>query len=157
MPAYNPPIGTAPSKSNTGYKAVFGVDPANLSPPSINYFAELKRYKITFGDRPEVDQTTLQSPNYTEEFLPGPTKPGVIEFSGNAIGDTTQLSLDALLGEQNACPFEIQAAMQGGTKTLIITGMGYLASHDLGDFEIGKITPFSAKFQMTGPYVRTVT
>lgn len=147
---------TYKGKGTVGYGATFGVDPAAGSPPSIVVFVNIKSFEIDYGDRPKVTITHLLSPNFTEELVPGPTMPGTITFSGDSIGDVTQLELDTLQALLTSVPFQIVGSMQQGAKTVTITGFGYLESHKEGPFEIGKPVEISGKFQMTGPYVKTV-
>jgi len=94
------------SKANTGYKATFGIGDS-ASPIDYTVMAELASIKPSNFSIPAIDTTHLQSPNATEEMIPGLIKPGTIALSGNFTGDTSQLNISQLAQTQSVFPWKI--------------------------------------------------
>ena len=105
---------------------------------------------------PEISTTHLLSPSNTEEFVPGMIKPGKVQFSGNFIGDASQLQVTTLAQAQNIFAFSIVAPVQRLSKTYTFLGNAFVAGYKPGPFENNKAIEFSAELQMTGAYTETV-
>lgn len=82
-------------------------------------------------------------------------KPGKTEFTGNFIGDTTQLNITTLAQNQTIFPFQLIAPVQRSTKTFTLTGNGFISSLKYGPFENNKSVDFSTSIQQTGVYTQT--
>src|SRR6202044_2196311 len=145
---FTPPT-TTPSVAQTGYLAVFNIGTL-ASPPVYSNIAEVRSFSSDPITMAEVPTTTLLSPNNTEEFIPSMLKPGKTEFSGNFIGDTTQLNITTLAQNQTIFPFQLIAPVQRSTKTFTMTGNGFISSLKYGPFENNKAVDFSTSIQQTG-------
>src|ERR1700679_3262610 len=94
------------SKANTGYKATFGIGDS-ASPIDYTPMAELASIKPSNFTIPAIDTTHLQSPNATEEMIPGLIKPGAIAITGNFTGDSSQLNIGQLAQSQAIFPWKV--------------------------------------------------
>lgn len=150
---FTPPT-TYASQANTGYLAEFLVG-TTASPPVYTAIAEVRSFSADPISMAEVPTTHLLSMNNTEEFIPSMIKPGKVEFSGNFIGDTTQLNITTLAQAQTIFPFEILAPVQRNSKTFTLVGTGFISTLKYGPFEINKAVDFSASFQQTGSYTQS--
>jgi hypothetical protein len=146
---------TGASVANDGYLAVFKIGAG--SPTTYTAITEIKSFNADPMSVSEVACTHLLSPSNTEEFVPSMIKPGKITFSGNLIGDASQLSIMTLAQAQTIFPFQIIAPVQRKTKTYTGSGSGFIASYKIGPFENGKAIEISGEVQMTGPYTEVVT
>src|SRR5580658_11032914 len=99
-----------PSLANSGYGATFSVGD-NASPIDFTAVAEIATINKKNFSFPSIDTTHLQSPNRTEEMIPGLLKPGTVEMTGNFIGDATQLQFVALAEAGLPFNFKITAPM----------------------------------------------
>ena len=144
------PPSTYASKSNAGYYSQFLIG----SPPAA--VSEIKSFSVDAISMPEISTTHLLSPSNTEEFVPGMIKPGKVQFSGNFIGDGTQLQITTLAQAQTIFAFEILAPVQRLAKTYTFLGNAFVAGYKPGPFENNKAIEFSAELQMTGAYTETV-
>jgi hypothetical protein len=145
------PPSTYASQANAGYLAIFQIGDAS-SPTGWTSVAEIKSFTADVISMPEVPTSHLLSPNNTEEFVPGMIKPGKTSFSGNFIGDSTQLSIGSTAQLQTIFPFRIVAPVQRGTKTYTMTTNGFFSSYKVGPFENNKAIEFMAEIQMTGAF-----
>lgn len=150
---FTPPA-TYASLANTGYLAEFLVGTL-ASPPVFSAIAEVRSFSSDPISMAEVPTTHLLSPGNTEEFIPSMIKPGKTEFSGNFIGDPTQLNMTTLAQAQTIFPFQILAPVQRNTKTFTLTGNGFISTLKYGPFENNKAVDFTASFQQTGSYTQT--
>jgi hypothetical protein len=118
----------------------------------ITYNAVLEIASITMTDYTvsEVDATHLQSPNATEETIPGLIKTGTIELTGNYLGDTTQQELDTLGQARTVFPWKITAPA-AGTTVLTATGSGFINKMEKGPFESNKKSDIKVSIKITGP------
>ena len=146
---------TYASQANAGYLSLFRIGTL-ASPPVYSSIAEIKSFSADPISMPEIDTTHLLSVANTEEFVPGMIKPGKVEFSGNFIGDTTQLNITTLAQAQTIFPFQIVAPVQRNTKTYTFQGFGFISSYKTGPFENNKAIEFSASIQLTGAYTEAV-
>ena len=147
MPFVSP--GTYYSQATTGYLSTLSLG-TTASPDSYTAILEIRSIKSNNFTVPEVDCTTLQSPNATEESIPGLVKPGTIEGTGNFIGDTTQLSIPASGIGQNIMWYKIVASVQRGAKTYTQTGSCYVIKWEVGPFENNKATDVSFSLKVSG-------
>ena len=141
------------SKAQLGYGSTFSIgsgSPATFSPISEIASISFADYTIS-----EVDVTNLNSPNTTEEAIPGMLKPGVIEMTGNYIGDTTQTQIDTLAIARTLFPWKITAPMQG-TTMLTVTGTGFITKKESGPFEPNKKIDFKLSVRCAGAITWTV-
>ncbi len=145
---FTPPA-TYASQANTGYLAEFQIGDS-ASPPNWTSIAEVRSFSADPISMAEVPTTHLLSPNNTEEFIPSMIKPGKVEFTGNFIGDTSQLTIQTLAQNQTIFPFRILAPVQRNTKTYTMTGEGFISTLKVGPFENNKAIDFSSAFQITG-------
>jgi hypothetical protein len=143
------------SKANTGYKATFGIGD-NASPIDYTIMAELASIKPSNFSIPAIDTTHLQSPNATEEMIPGLIKPGTIALSGNFTGDASQLNISARAQTQSIFPWQIQSPINKGTQVYTATGIGFISKYETGPFEPNKKIDFAADIQITGNITETV-
>src|SRR6266702_3718030 len=111
------------TKATIGYLATFSVG-NSASPIVYTQMAEVKSIKPNLATIPVIDATHLQSPNATQEKLPGLIAPGTVDISGNFIGDTSQLSILGLAESRAVFPFKITAPVNKGTQTYTLTGSG---------------------------------
>lgn len=151
---FTPPA-TVASKANTGYLAQFLLGDT-ASPPNFTAVAEIKSFSSDLISMPEVDNTHLLSPGNTREFVPGMIKPGKVQFSGNFIGDSSQLNIAALAQAQTIFPFKIVAPVQRNSKTYTCVTNGFMSGYKPGPFENDKATEFQAEIQMTGAFTEAV-
>jgi len=140
---------TYTSLGGTGYGSTFSIG-SPLVP-----VLEVKSFDIDSLSIPEVNVTHLLSPNATEELRPGLAKPGMIQMSGNFIGDASQTGLLTMAVEgaqQNpqTQPFSAVAPMNDSTKTLTVTGVGYISKFKMGAFANGKPVDFECSVQISG-------
>ena len=142
------------SMANTGYLAIFNIG-TTASPPVYSAIAEVRSFTSDPISMSEVSTTHLLSLSNTEEFIPSMIKPGKSEFTGNFIGDTTQLNITTLAQAQTIFPFQIVAPVQRNSKTFTLTGNGFVSSLKYGPFEINKAVDFSMSIQQTGAYTQT--
>jgi len=144
------------SNANTGYKATFGI--AVDASPIGDYvlMAELASIKPSNFSIPAIDTTHLQSPNATEEMIPGLIKPGTIAITGNFIGDASQLNISTLAQAQAIFPWQITSPIKKGTAVYTATGYGFIAKYETGPFEPNKKIDFAADIQITGNITETV-
>lgn len=138
------------SKANTAYESTLSIGSPLVA------FVELISWAPSPMDVPQVPATHLLSPNNTEEFSAGMIKPGTIEFSGNFIGDASQLAILTLAEAQTIFPFAGVAPMQRGVKTYTGSGIGYFSKYSVGPFENNKDIQFKATIQITGAYSEAV-
>lgn len=150
---FDPPD-TVASVGTTGYLSTFELGD-NESPPNFTAIAEVKSFNFTPLDVPNVDFSTLVSPNNTRELKPGMIMPGKIEVSGNYIGDATQLTLPTNAQAQTIFPFKATFPLQDRTKTGTFIGIGFVNTLKVGPFENDKPNEFSASFQATGSFSLT--
>lgn len=153
MPFVSP--GTYYSTSQTGYLATISLGTV-ASPDSYTATFEVRSIKSNNFTVPDIDVTTLQSPNATEEYIPGLVKPGTIEVTGNYIGDTTQQSIPALGVGQVIGFYKIVASVQRGAKTYTQTGSGFITKWEVGTFENNKAVDYSFTLKITGTITETV-
>jgi hypothetical protein len=118
------------SKANTGYKATFSVGDS-ASPTDYTQMAELASIKPSNFSIPAIDTTHLQSPNATEEMIPGLIKPGTIALSGNFTGDTSQLNISQLAQTQSVFPWKITSPINKGTQ--VYTAIGFRLHRQIRD------------------------
>lgn len=146
----------AASRATTGNTAVFYL--GTVASP-LGYFAllEVKSIKPDLGTTPEVPTTHLNSPNATEEFIPGLIKPGKIVIMGNLIGDATQLSLLPLQQGQTLAAFKFTAPVDNKTKTYTCTGTCFVSNYTPDGFEQNKANEFKLEVQITGSPVESVS
>ncbi len=149
------PPSTYASQANTGYLAEFLIG-NNASPIVYTAIVEIKSFDADPITMAEVPTTHLLSANNTEEFIPSMIKPGATKFSGNFIGDPTQLNITTLAQAQTIFPFKIVAPVQRNTKTYTLVGTGFIKSYKLGPFENNKAAEFQGEIQLTGAYTETV-
>ena len=147
-----------PSLANSGYGAVFSVGVLAGSPAEIGYtpvseIATINKKNFTV---PSIDVTHLQSPDATEEMIPGIIKPGTIEMTGNYIGDASQLQFVMLAKARTPFPFQITAPMQKNTKVLTSVGVCFVTDYETGPFEANKKIDFKVMLQVTGTVTETV-
>lgn len=151
---FTPPT-TYASQANAGYLSTFYTGSA-ASPPVYTAIAEIKSFSAEPISMAEIPTTHLLSPANTEEFIPSMIKPGKVEFSGNFIGDSTQLNITTLAQNQTIFPLQIKAPMMRNTKTYTFQSNGFISSYKTGPFEINKAIEFSAAIQITGAYTEVV-
>lgn len=151
---FTPPT-TYASLANAGYQAQFLIG-TNASPPVYTAIAEIKSFAPDPISMAEISTTHLLSVLNTEEFIPSMIKPGKTSFSGNFIGDVTQLNITTLAQAQTIFPFQIKAPVQRNSKTYTMTGTGFIAAYKVGPFENNKAVEFSVEIQQTGAYTETV-
>lgn len=145
----------AQTKATIGYLATFSIG-TNASPIAYTAMAEVKSIKPNNFTVPSIDATHLQSPNATEEKLPGLIKPGTVEISGNFIGDTSQLSISTLAQTRAVFPFKITSPINSGTQTYTVTGTGFISKYEAGPFEPSKLSEFSMGMEITGTITEAV-
>lgn len=136
----------AASKAAIGYGSTFSM--GSGSPITYTEMAEIA--SISFADYTisEIDVTTLQSPNTTEEAIPGMIKPGTIEMTGNYTGDTSQQNIDTVAIARTIFPWKIVAALRTGTLT--ITAYGFIVKKEIGPLEPNKKIDFKLSVRVTG-------
>ena len=144
-----------PTKANIGYLSTFSVG-SQTSPVTYTQMAEIKSIKPNIATIPVVDATHLQSPNATEEKLPGLISPGTIDVSGNFIGDASQLTILTLAQGRTVFPFKITAPMNKGTQVYTLTGVGFISKYEVGPFEPSTLAEFALSMEIAGAVVETV-
>src|SRR5215469_16811748 len=99
------PTTQVPTKALLGYGSIFNI--GSGSPTAYAALAEIA--SISFADYtiPEIDVTNLQSPNATEEAIPGIIKLGNIEMTGNFTADASQMNIDTLAIARTVFPWKI--------------------------------------------------
>lgn len=132
-----------------GYLGTFSVGDT-ASPITYTQVSELKMVKPNLATVPVIDATHLQSPNATEEKLPGLIKPGTIDITGNFTGDATQLAILTSMAARTVYPFKITWKTGSGLLTATITGFGFFSKYDPGSIEPSKLVEFSASIEITG-------
>ena len=143
------------SKANTGYLATLSIGD-NASPTDYTPMAELASIKPSNFSIPAIDTTHLQSPNATEEMIPGLIKPGTIAISGNFTGDASQLNIGQFAQSQAIFPWKVTSKINKGTQTYTAVGFGFIAKYETGPFEPNKKIDFAADIQITGNITETV-
>ena len=151
---WSPPA-TVSSVAQTGYLSQFLIGSA-ASPPVYAGVAEVRSFSADPISMAEVNVSTLLSPSNTEEYIPSMIKPGKSEFTGNLIGDSTQLNLTTLAQDQTIFPFEIIAPVQRSTKTFTYLANGFVSSLKYGPFENNKANDIAFSVQQTGSYTQSV-
>jgi hypothetical protein len=142
---------TYASQANSGYLGTFSIGSPLAAISEIKH-VNFPRYTI-----PDLNVTHLLSPNTTEELVPGLMMPGVVDISGNFIGDSSQTSaLDTLAQAQTVFNFAITIPVQNRSKTATITGRGFLNKHDIGPVEGNRPVEFSISVRTTGYSTITV-
>src|SRR5260370_38395691 len=144
-----------PTKASIGYLATFSVG-SNASPVVFTEMAEVKTIKPNLATIPVINATHLQSPNATEEKLPGLIMPGTIELSGNFIGDTSQLNILSLAESRSVFPFKITAPINKGTQVYTLTGSGFVSKYDNGPLEPSTLNAFTMTMEIAGELTETV-
>ena len=151
---YIPPVAAVASKGQSGARAALGISTFPLaSPPVYNYIVELKTLKVNGLTVPEINLSQLNSPNNTEEFAPGMNKPGTIQFTGNYIGDATQVQISTLINSANGANnlgYIVTGGVQQNTKTYTNSGIGYFSKYEVGPFENGKAVEITGEIQVSG-------
>lgn len=147
------PLPTYVSTGTTGYLATFAVGDTS-SPPNFTPVLELKTFKVTPLDVPNVDFTHLLSPNNTRELRPGMIMPGKAELTGNWLGDATQAAIPTNAEAQTVFAFQAIFRVQG-TKTCTYTGTAFVNTLSIGPLENDKPVEYSASFQCTGSFTIT--
>lgn len=150
---FTPPT-TATSVGTTGYLAVFSVQ-NNASPPAFVPVAELKSFKLAPISVPNVDFSTLVSPNNTRELRPGMIMPGTVELTGNWIGDASQLAFITDSEAQSVVAIQATFSCQNGTKTGTFTSTAFVKDLNLGPFENDKPNEYQVNFQLAGAFTIT--
>jgi predicted secreted protein len=143
---------TAQSKAQLGYGATFSIGTG--SPVTYGVMAEIA--SVSFADYTisEIDVTHLQSPNTTEEAIPGMIKLGTIEMTGNFIGDTSQMNVDTLAIARTIFPWKIAAPMTIGQFSVV--GTGFITKKEIGPMEPNKKVDFKVSIRATGVLTYTV-
>jgi len=145
----------AATKATIGYLAKFFVGDS-ASPTGYTAVAEVKSIKPSLMTIPAIDATHLQSPDATEEKLPGLIKPGTVEIMGNFIGDASQLQIKTLAQARTVFPFKITAPINSSTQTYTVTGLGFINKYETGPLEPSKLNEFSMGVEITGSIVEGV-
>ena len=143
------------TQATIGYTGTFSVGDA-ASPIGYTQMAEVKSIKPNLLTVPVINATHLQSPNATEEKLPGLIMPGTLEMSGNFIGDATQLNILTLAQSRAVFPFKVTAPVKSGTMTYTLTGFGFFSKFDNGPIEPSALNAFSATIELAGDMLQTV-
>jgi hypothetical protein len=144
-----------PTKATIGYLATFWVGDAS-SPTGYTQMAELKSIKPNLATIPVIDATHLQSPNSTQEKIPGLIAPGTVDITGNFIGDTSQLGILTLAKTRSVFPFKITAPINKGTQVYTLTGSGFISKYDVGPFEASVLSAFTMSMEIGGDITETV-
>lgn len=137
-----------------GYLATFAVGAG--SPVSFTEMLEIKSIKNSVATIPAIDATHLQSPNATEEKLPGLIKPGTVDITGNFIGDATQLNILTLAKARTVFEFKITAPVNSGTQVYTATGECFISKYENGPFEPSKVSEFMMTVEISGAVTETV-
>lgn len=142
------------SQGNTGYLAQIELG-TYASPPSYTATVNVRALTVSeFGSVPNVDVSTLLSPNNTKEIFGGMANPGTIEIDGVFTADTTQIQLYTWLKGSGTGPtilsWEIVSPILQYTKTYTASGVGFISKFSVGPFELDKAIDFKATIQITG-------
>jgi len=144
-----------PTKATIGYLSTFSV--GSLASPTVySQMAEIKTIKSSIASIPVVDATHLQSPNATEEKLPGLISPGTVDIGGNFTGDASQLTILTLAQARTVFPFKITAPVNKGTQVYTLTGVGFISKYDVGPFEANTLGEFTMSMEIAGAVTETV-
>lgn len=141
------------SKAQLGYGSAFYL--GSGSPVTYTQISELSSITFPEFDVAFIDVTNLGSPDTTEESIPGLKTPGVMEFTGNFIGDNSQMTVDAIMSARTIFPFMVTAPISGG-KTVTATGFGYFTKKVVGPMEPNKKIDFKVSVKVAGAVVWTV-
>jgi len=139
--SFTPPTLYA-SQANTGAQSQFQIG----SP--LAAVSEVKTFSLDPISMNQIEVTHLLSPGNTSEYIPGLIKQGTLSFSGNYLGDASQLAITTHANARDIFAFSITAPVQRLAKTLTITGTGFFSSFKLGPFENEKPIEFSADIQL---------
>lgn len=145
----------AKTRATIGYLALFFVGD-NASPTGYTAMLEVKSIKPNLATIPVINATHLQSPNATEEKLPGLILPGTVDISGNFVGDATQLNILALAVARTVFPYKITSPIDSGTKTYTQTGSGFISKYDNGPMDPSALHEFTMTMEITGTITETV-
>jgi len=149
---FDPPD-TVASVGTTGYLSEFAFSDGG-SPPNYNTgVTEIKSFNFTPLDVPNVDFTTLKSPNNTRELRPGMIMPGKVEITFNLTADQTQLDISDHAQGQDVISSQIRVPVQDRTKTMFFTCDVFVSSFKIGPMENDKPNEGTASFQISGGYV----
>lgn len=152
-------MATAPSPAFVASKAQLGYGSAFFmgtgSPVTYSQISELASITFPGVEVPAIDVTNLGSPDTTEEMIPGMKKPLVMDFTGNFIGDNSQMTLDAIMSARTIFPFMVTAPISGG-KTVTATAYGFFTKNEKGPLEPNKKIDFKVSVQVTGQITWTV-
>jgi hypothetical protein len=151
MPAPSPAF--VASKAQLGYGSAFYIGTG--SPVTYSQISELATISFPGFEVPAIDVTNLGSPDTTEEMIPGMKKPGVMEMTGNFIGDNSQMTIDEIMSARTIFPFMVTAPVSNG-KTVTATGFGFFTKNEKGPMEPNKKIDFKVSVQVTGAVVWTV-
>lgn len=154
FPTFYIPSGDNMTLASIGYQALFLIGD-NSSPINYTPISEVKSCKPSLLTVPEIDVTHLQSPNATEEKIPGLVKTGTVELSGNFLADASQLNITTMAQARTIFPFKITSNVQQGAKVYTLVGRGFFSKYDNGPFEPSKAQEFTATITLTGPYTET--
>jgi hypothetical protein len=143
------------TKATIGYLATFWVGDAS-SPIAYTQMAELKSIKPNIATIPVIDATHLQSPNATQEKLPGLIAPGTVDITGNFVGDTSQLSILTMAESRSVFPFKITAPINKGTQVYTVAGSGFISKYDVGPFEASVLSAFTMSMEIAGSVTESV-
>lgn len=141
------------SQAQLGYGSKFFIGAG--SPTAYTPMAEIATINFADYTVTEVDVTHLQSPNTTEEAIPGLIKPGNIELTGNYIGDATQQNVDTLAIARTVFPWKITSPASNAT-VLTITGSGFITKKATGPMEANAKVSFAATIRVSGAITYTV-
>lgn len=147
---------TTPSKAVLGYGATFSTGVTTGGTTAYTAVAEIATINFNGFTVPEVDVTHLQSPNSTNESIPGLLKPGTVDLTGNYTGDASQQTITTLGQARTVFPFQITTTLGDGS-TYTLTGNGFVSKLAKGPFESDKKVDFSASIQCSGSFTETVT
>jgi hypothetical protein len=143
------------TKATIGYLATFSVGDS-ASPIGYTPMAEVKSIKPNLATVPVINATHLQSPNATEEKLPGLIMPGTVDITGNFIGDTSQLNILTLAKARTVFPYKITAPINKGTQVYTQTGSGFISKYDNGPLEASVLNAFTMTIEIAGDITETV-
>ena len=141
------------SKALLGYGGAFFL--GSGSPVTYTQISELSSITFPEFDVAFIDVTNLGSPDATEEFIPGLKSPGVMEFTGNFIGDASQMTIDGIMSARTIFPFMVTLPVSGG-KTVTATGFGFFTKDSKGPLEPNKKVDFKVSVKVAGQVVWTV-
>lgn len=121
-----------------------------------NVIAELTKIGDISLKRDMIDVTTLQSPDQTEEVIPGLKRSGSISFEGNFYpGDTLgQVGLQSDYSNGTLQDFAITFPTTTGTS---FTFSGYVEELSFGAAEANGVIPFKGAIKVSGAYSLGIT